>query len=202
MDAGTLISVRLTQRNKIISNISLEKTMAILASEHFAIHGNLENIKNLESDATTASLIKLAPFLIFKNAVNELSTFHHFYLNLLYEFCQITEINKDLIYKLVNIVAQQTYPQLIQKIKNSLEKKTDCFSGYTTDPETIFVYALQYVFKHLNNPIEAVNLASCTRIYDVKKITVDMCMAIHGLNWILSDSVDSFIKQHQVIIFK
>lgn len=198
MDAGTLTRVRLTQETKILLNISLEKTMAILASEHFAIHGNLEDIKLLETDAISAGLIKLAPFLIFKDAagVTTFSAFQYFYLNMLYEFCQTTEINKDLIYMLVNKVAQKIYPPLIEKIETSLKKWTICFSGYTTDPETLFLQALGCVFEHPDNPIKAVAQASSTRIYDVRKITIDMCMAIHGLDWILSDSVDSFIKQH------
>lgn len=198
MDEGTLTCVRLTKETKLLLNISLEKTMAILASEHFAIHGNLEDIKLLETDAISTTLTKLAPFLIFKDTTGvTFSAFQHFYLTLLYEFCQITEINKDLIYMLVVKTAQKMWPQLVEKVELCFKKKwTVCFSGYTTDPETLFLHALRCVFEHPYNPIKAVELASRTRIYDVRKITIDMCMTIHGLDWILSDSVESFIKQH------
>ena len=197
MDKNKLTHVRLTQEKKILLNIPLEKTMAILASEHYAIHGNLEDIKLLETDAILTTLTKLAPFLICKDISGiTFSGFQNFYLTLLYEFCQITEFNKDLIYMLVVKIAQKTYPSLVEKVELSLKKRTLFFSGYTTDPETTFLQALGYVFEHSDNPMRAVELASYTRIYDVKKITIDMCMAIHGLDWILSECVESFIKQH------
>lgn len=200
MNGGTLTCIRLTKETKALLNISLEKTMAILASEHFAIYGNLEDIKILETDAIiNTTLTKIAPFLIFKDTIiTTFSAFQQFYINLLYEFCQITEVNnKDLIYMLVVKVAQKTWPSLIEKVDLCLKTKwTFCFSGYTTDPETVFLHALRCVLEHPDNPVKATELASHTRIYDVKKITVDMCMAIHGLDWILSDSVESFIKQH------
>lgn len=198
MDNGKLTNVRLTRETKIPLNIPLEKTMAILASEHYAIHGNLENIKFLETDAISTTLTKVAPFLICKNISGiTFFGFQNFYLNLLYEFCQITEPNKDLIYELVVKIAQKIWPSLVEKVELSLKNGHSFFSGYTTDPETLFLQALEYVFGHSDNPMKAVELASYTRIYDVKKITIDMCMAIHGLDWIMSeDCVESFIKQH------
>lgn len=197
MDKVTLTHIRITRETKSLINIPLEKAMAILASEHYAIHGNLEDIKLLETDAIVTTITKLAPFLICKDISGiTFSGFENFYLNILDEFCKITETAKDLLYMLVVNIAQKTWPSLVEKIEIIFKKRTLLFSGYTTDPEMLFLHALACVFKYSDNPIKAVELASYTRMYDVKKITIDMCMAIHGLDWILSDSVESFIKQH------
>jgi len=199
MNTNVLTFVRLTRQTKILLNISIEKTMAILASEHFAIYGSLENINILETDATVMTLTKIAPFLFFKdNADVTFSAFQRFYLNLLHGLCQIPKVNnKDFLHMLVVETSHKTCPDLIAKINLCLKTEwTICFSEYTTDPETVFLHALRCIFEHPDDPVKALELANQTRIYDVKKITTDMCMAIHGLEWVLSDSTESFIKQH------
>jgi hypothetical protein len=199
MSTKVLMYIRITKKTPILLNISLEKTIAILASEHFTIYGKLEDIDILETDATVTTLTKVAPFLIFNPCI-EFSTFQQFYLSLLHELCQIKnteDINKDLLYSLV-VKVSHIYPGLTEKIDLCLKMKwTNCTSEYTTDSETIFLNALKCVFKYPSNPTRILELANRTRIYDVKKISTDMCMAIHGLEWAINDSVDSFITRHK-----
>jgi len=199
MSTKVLMYIRVTKKTPIILNISLEKTLAILASEHFTIYGKLEDIDILETDATVTTLTKVAPFLIFNPDI-QFSNFQHFYLNLLYELCQIKnieDISKDLLYRIV-VKVSHICPGLTEKIDLCLKMKwSNCTSEYTTDSETIFLNALRCVFENPSNPTKILELANRTRIYDVKKIATDMCMAIHGLEWAINDSVDTFIARHK-----
>ena len=198
MNTNMLMYSRVTKKTPILLNISLEKTVAIIASEHFAIYGNLEDIDILETHASAATLTKVAPFLIFNPHIT-FSTFQNIYLNMLYEFCQIKneEINKDFLYRLI-IKTAHIYPGLIEKIDSYLNTKwANCSSYYTTDPEIIFLNALICVFEHPDNPKKILEMANRTHLYDVKKIATDICMAIHGLEWTIPDSVETFITQHK-----
>lgn len=203
MNTNVLTCIRITKQIKILLNIPLEKTIAIIASEHFAIYGSLEDVNILETDAVVTTLTKIAPFLIF-DANIKFSQFQRFYLKLLYDLCQTTctDVNKDFLYKAIVRAAENTWSCLIEKIDLCLNMKwTNHTPGYTTDPETTFLNAIMCVFEHPNDPKKAVEMANRTRIYDVKKISVDVCMAIHGLGWALSDSsdtevIETFINRH------
>lgn len=202
MDNNVLTNFRITVQKKTLSTIPIEKTMAIIASERFAIYGNLEDIDILETDATVSTLTKIAPFLIFESPPT-FSPFQQFYLKVLYEFCQlknstVININTDLLYHIINKVAQSTYPYFIEKLKFHMDTKwTNLHFGYTPDPETTFLNALRCVFEI--DPHKILNSANNTRIYDVKKIAIDICMTIYGLEWALSDQGSSDISSQDVI---
>jgi hypothetical protein len=189
------IDIRLT---KYTSDISIEKVIAVLSSEAYTLNEDLSVVSQLNPCINSADITKVAPLTIVSFVEDNvsmpmLSKLHLDLLRILVVEKVTTEedvwnfvYNKSVIYNLQTIIK---YINVVKSI-NLLTQPEE----YEITPEVAFVLALHAFITNNDRPYLAVKVYSNKQ---VRKLTVDMCMASYGLTWVLDTQTQDYVRKHR-----
>jgi|688.fasta_scaffold03124_17 hypothetical protein len=191
---------------KKTDQISSEKVLALVSSEYFTLNDILD--EGFLKTTTGSSLTMTAPFCIlsFIESFSEpnyyLTELQKFYIKFIQNIIkndlnnEDEDWNENQFWENASETAKYfNLNQLLEWIKeiyNCLDLNLIDFSS----EEQIFLYSLWCFSKFGNHPFTAIEKAKTYGI-NVKKLTIDMCMAFYGISWILLEETEEFLNNHK-----
>jgi hypothetical protein len=143
-----------------------------------------------------------APFSILSfielndHSLTELQKFYIKFLQNIIKNNLTDDWNEIQIWENASLTAQYfNLSQLLSWIKEIYNYSNLNLIKFSSDEE-IFLYSLWCFSKFGKHPFEAIEISKKFG-FEVKKLTVDMCMAFYGISWILPEESEDFINDHK-----